>query len=37
MLRGAGLGELWIEVLVLIAFIVGMMAVAIARYRKRLD
>lgn len=37
MLRGAGLGELWIEVLVLIAFIVGMMAVAITRYRKRLD
>lgn len=37
MLRGAGLGEMWIEVLVLIAFIVLMMAVAILRFRKRLD
>lgn len=37
MLRGAHLTELWIEVLALVAFIVVMMAISIARFRKRLD
>jgi ABC-2 type transport system permease protein len=37
MLRGAGIMELWPEVVVLIAFTVLMMVVAIARFRKRLD
>ena len=37
MLRGAGLWELWIDVLALVAFIVVMMTVAILRFRKRLD
>lgn len=37
MLRGAGLLELWPDVVVLLAFTVVMMAVAIARFRKRLD
>ncbi|MCJ0825892.1 ABC transporter permease [Luteimonas sp. 50] len=37
MLRGAGLFELWPEVLALVVFTVAMMALAILRFRKRLD
>lgn len=37
MLRGAGIGELWHEVLALLAFTTVMMAVSILRFRKRLD
>lgn len=37
MLRGAGLAELWPEVLALLGFIALMMTLAIARFRKRLD
>ncbi|WP_266159077.1 ABC transporter permease [Dyella silvatica] len=37
MLRGAGLGEMWVDVLALLAFIAVMMAAAILRFRKRLD
>ncbi|MEP6485324.1 MAG: ABC transporter permease, partial [Rudaea sp.] len=37
MLRGAGLMELWIDVLALIFFVVVMMTAAISRFRKRLD
>ncbi|MGV8959411.1 MAG: ABC transporter permease [Stenotrophomonas sp.] len=37
MLRGARLWELWPEVLSLLAFIAVMMALAILRFRKRLD
>lgn len=37
MLRGAELGELWHEVAALLAFTVVMMAVAILKFRKRLD
>jgi ABC-2 type transport system permease protein len=37
MLRGAGLFELWHEVLALVAFTAVMMAAAILRFRKRLD
>lgn len=37
MLRGAGLSEMWIEVVALAAFIVVAMGVAIVRFRKRLD
>ncbi|MCW8807687.1 MAG: ABC transporter permease [Rhodanobacter sp.] len=37
MLRGAGLWELWGDVLALAAFIVVMMTAAILRFRKRLD
>ena len=37
MLRGAGLVELWPDVLALGVFIVAMMALAILRFRKRLD
>lgn len=37
MLRGAGIGELWPEVAALATFTVVVMAVAIARFRKRLD
>jgi len=37
MLRGAGLFELWPDVLALLAFIMVMMALAISRFRKRLD
>ena len=37
MLRGAGLFELWPDVLALLAFTVVMMALAITRFRKRLD
>ena len=37
MLRGAGLGEQWPEVLALLAFAVLVMAVATLRFRKRLD
>ena len=37
MLRGAGIGELWHEVAALVAFTAVMMAVAIGRFRKRLD
>lgn len=37
MLRGASLWELWPDALALLGFIVVMMALAIARFRKRLD
>jgi ABC-2 type transport system permease protein len=37
MLRGAGLLELWPDALALVAFTVVMMALAISRFRKRLD
>ncbi|MDR0183186.1 ABC transporter permease [Lysobacter arvi] len=37
MLRGAGLLELWPDVLALLAFIAVMMTLAISRFRKRLD
>jgi ABC-2 type transport system permease protein len=37
MLRGAGLFELWPDVLALIAFTAVMMTLAISRFRKRLD
>lgn len=37
MLRGAGLWELWPDVVALAVFIVVMMAAAILRFRKRLD
>jgi ABC-2 type transport system permease protein len=37
MLRGAGLFELWQEVLALVAFTAVMMTAAILRFRKRLD
>jgi ABC-2 type transport system permease protein len=37
MLRGAHIGELWIDVLALVAFTAVMMAAAILRFRKRLD
>ena len=37
MLRGANLFELWPDVLALLAFTVVMMALAISRFRKRLD
>jgi ABC-2 type transport system permease protein len=37
MLRGAGLADMWQEVLALLAFSVVMMAAAILQFRKRLD
>lgn len=37
MLRGAGLAELWVEVVALAGFTFVMMSVAILRFRKRLD
>ncbi|TWI00237.1 ABC-2 type transport system permease protein [Luteimonas cucumeris] len=37
MLRGAGLWELWPDVLALLAFTAVMMTLAISRFRKRLD
>lgn len=37
MLRGARLGELWPDVVALAAFTAAMMALAISRFRKRLD
>jgi ABC-2 type transport system permease protein len=37
MLRGASLWQLWPEMLALFAFTVVMMALAILRFRKRLD
>ena len=37
MLRGAGLLELWPDVLALVAFIAVMMTAAVLRFRKRLD
>ena len=37
MLRGAGLAELWPDVLALVGFTVVMMTLAISRFRKRLD
>jgi ABC-2 type transport system permease protein len=37
MLRGAGLGELWIDVAALAAFTIVMMSAAILRFHKRLD
>ena len=37
MLRGAGLFELWPDVLALVVFTAVMMALAISRFRKRLD
>jgi ABC-2 type transport system permease protein len=37
MLRGAGMLELWPDMLALLAFILVMMGAAILRFRKRLD
>ncbi len=37
MLRGASLGDLWREVLALLAFTTVMMGAAITQFRKRLD
>ncbi|WP_295799381.1 ABC transporter permease [uncultured Microbulbifer sp.] len=37
MLRGAGIFELWLELVALLVFIVVMMTLAILRFRKRLD
>jgi ABC-2 type transport system permease protein len=37
MLRGAGLWEMWIDVLALAVFTLVMMTLAILRFRKRLD
>jgi ABC-2 type transport system permease protein len=37
MLRGAGLLELWPDVLALAGFILVMMSAAVLRFRKRLD
>ena len=37
MLRGGSLWELWPDVLALLAFTLVMMALAILRFRKRLD
>jgi ABC-2 type transport system permease protein len=37
MLRGAGLFELWPDVLALLVFTAVMMTAAILRFRKRLD
>ena len=37
MLRGAGLGELWFELLSLLAFVAIILAIAIRRLRKSLD
>ena len=37
MLRGAGLFELWPDVVALLVFTAVMMTLAIARFRKRLD
>lgn len=37
MLRGAGLGEMWLEMLALAAFTAVMMTVAILRFSRRLD
>ena len=37
MLRGAGLGELWIELLSLAAFVVIILAIAVRRFHKSLD
>ena len=37
MLRGASLWQLWPEIVALLAFTVAMMALAILRFRKRLD
>ena len=37
MLRGAGLSEMWIDVLALAALTLVMMGLAILRFRKRLD
>lgn len=37
MLRGAGIGELWPDVLAMLAFTTVMMSAAILRFRKRLD
>lgn len=37
MLRGANLGEMWVDVMALLAFTSVMMSAAILRFRKRLD
>lgn len=37
MLRGAGLWEMWVDVLALVGFTVVLMSAAILRFRKRLD
>jgi ABC-2 type transport system permease protein len=37
MLRGAGLWEMWGDVLALATFTLVMMTLAISRFRKRLD
>ena len=37
MLRGAGLWEMWHDVLALVVFVIVMMSASILRFRKRLD
>ena len=37
MLRGAGLGDLWFELLSLLAFVIIVLAIAVRRLRKSLD
>ncbi|HUH91302.1 MAG TPA: ABC transporter permease, partial [Lysobacter sp.] len=37
MLRGAGLGEMWLEMLALAVFTTVMMTAAILRFSRRLD
>jgi ABC-2 type transport system permease protein len=37
MLREAHLGEMWIELVALAAFVVVVMGIAVARFRKTLD
>ena len=37
MLRGASLGELWVDIAALVAFTTVMMSAAILRFHKRLD
>jgi ABC-2 type transport system permease protein len=37
MLRGAGLAEMWIDIVALLAFTAVMMSAAILRFHKRLD
>jgi ABC-2 type transport system permease protein len=37
MLRNAGMGEMWIELAALAAFVVVVMGIAAARFRKTLD
>lgn len=37
LLKGASLGELWHELIPLIAFFLGVLALALIRFRERLD